>query len=99
MRIRSLLAALIVTTTLVLAAGASARPGPPSDVRGAFFANWDRYARGYLVKQIPADKLSSASSTHSRSPSASRSCGRSGSGAHGPGRSAATTTRTISSTR
>jgi chitinase len=57
MRTRSLLAALIVATTLVLAAGASARPGPPSDVRGAFFANWDRYARGYFVNQIPADKL------------------------------------------
>jgi chitinase len=57
MRIRSLLAALLVATTLVLAAGASARPGPPSDVRGAFFANWDRYARGYFVNQIPADKL------------------------------------------
>jgi chitinase len=57
MRTRSLLAALIVATTLVLAAGASARPGPPSDVRGAFFANWDRYARGYYVNQIPADKL------------------------------------------
>src|ERR671930_2184646 len=28
-----------------------------SDVRGAFFANWDRYARGYFVNQIPADKL------------------------------------------
>jgi chitinase len=57
MRTRSLLAALLVAATLVLAAGASARTGPPSDVRGAFFANWDRYARGYFVNQIPADKL------------------------------------------
>ena len=31
--------------------------GPPSDVRAAFFANWDRYGRGYFVNQIPADKL------------------------------------------
>ena len=57
MRTRSLLAALIVATTLVLAAGASARPGPPSDVRGAFFANWDRYARGYLVKGAEQDEI------------------------------------------
>ena len=26
-------------------------------MRAAFFANWDRYGRGYLVNQIPADRL------------------------------------------
>ena len=35
---------------------AHAAPGP-QDVRAAFFANWDRYGRGYLVNQIPADRL------------------------------------------
>ena len=29
----------------------------PAQVRAAFFANWDRYARGYYVNQIPADRL------------------------------------------
>ena len=56
----ALLAAVAVT------AGAAARPaaptaaraaGAPADVRAAFFTNWSRYARNYLVKQIPADKL------------------------------------------
>ena len=56
------LAALLVAVTV--AAGASAKPAPPpgqnaapTDVRAAFFTNWSRYARGYFVKQIPADKL------------------------------------------
>ena len=31
--------------------------GKPAQVRAAFFANWDRYARGYYVNQIPADRL------------------------------------------
>jgi chitinase len=57
MRTKLAFALLLLTATLVLAAGAAARPAPPSDVRGAFFANWDRYARNYLVNQIPADKL------------------------------------------
>src|SRR4029450_11455039 len=43
-------------------AAAAARPPhttapAPTDVRAAFFTNWSRYARGYFVKQIPADKL------------------------------------------
>jgi chitinase len=29
----------------------------PSQVRAVFFANWDRYARGYFVNQIPAARL------------------------------------------
>ena len=56
------LAALLVAVTV--AAGASAKPRrrlartrAPTDVRAAFFTNWSRYARGYFVKQIPADKL------------------------------------------
>ena len=32
-------------------------PVAPKNVRGAFFTNWSRYARGYTVKQIPADRL------------------------------------------
>lgn len=45
-----------VLAALVLTGGAAAaRDG--NSVRGAFFANWDRYGRGYFVNQIPADKL------------------------------------------
>jgi chitinase len=57
MRTKIAFAVLLVAATLALAAGAAARPAPPSDVRAAFFANWDRYGRGYFVNQIPADKL------------------------------------------
>ena len=32
-------------------------PTAPTQVRAAFFANWDRYARGYFVKDVPADRL------------------------------------------
>jgi chitinase len=54
------LAALLVAVTV--AASAAARPpdttaATPTDVRAAFFTNWSRYARSYVVKQIPADKL------------------------------------------
>src|SRR5438477_4361744 len=42
---------------LVLVPVAAARTSQPSQVRAAFFANWDRYARGYFVNQIPADRL------------------------------------------
>ena len=54
-------AALLVAVTM--AASASAKPAAPgqaaapTDVHAAFFTNWSRYARGYFVKQIPADKL------------------------------------------
>ena len=51
-------AAAIALGALGLAGAAAARPAPPdTGVRAAFFANWDRYARGYLVKQIPANDL------------------------------------------
>jgi len=54
------LAAFLVAVTVT--ASAAARPpdktsAAPTDVRAAFFTNWSRYARGYFVKQIPADKL------------------------------------------
>src|SRR5438270_13296007 len=42
---------------LVLVPVAAARSSQPGQVRAAFFANWDRYARGYFVNQIPADRL------------------------------------------
>src|ERR687886_2318766 len=48
---------LVLAAALVLASAAAARSAPPSQVRAAFFANWDRYARGYFVNQIPANKL------------------------------------------
>jgi chitinase len=57
MRTMLAIAVLVLAATLVPAAGAAHPVSPPSDVRGAFFANWDRYARNYLVNQIPADKL------------------------------------------
>src|SRR3954447_15007295 len=53
---RSAVLALIVGVAVIAAAGAAAR-SQPSQVRAALFANWDRYARGYFVKQIPAGKL------------------------------------------
>ena len=48
--------ALVVSAALA-AAGAGLAQSAPSQVRAAFFANWDRYARGYFVNQIPAAKL------------------------------------------
>jgi chitinase len=53
---RSAVLALVLGVAFV-AAGAAAARSQPSQVRAAFFANWDRYARGYLVKQIPAGQL------------------------------------------
>jgi chitinase len=41
---------------LVFASMAAAKTRP-EQIRAGFFANWDRYARGYLVKQIPANRL------------------------------------------
>src|SRR3954466_11244571 len=56
------LAALVCA--LAVAGGAAAKAGnqpqagaAPADVRAAFFTNWSRSARGYTVKQIPADRL------------------------------------------
>ena len=39
------------------AAGTAFAQSQPAQVRAAFFANWDRYARGYFVNQIPAEQL------------------------------------------
>ena len=51
----------IAVVALVLAAGfafaGTAAAAKPSSIRGAFFTNWSRYARGYTVKQIPAERL------------------------------------------
>src|SRR2546423_9749251 len=49
--------AVAVAGALVLASAAAARSSGPSRVHAAFFANWDRYARGYFVNQIPAGRL------------------------------------------
>jgi chitinase len=49
--------AVAVAGALVLASAAAARSSGPSQVHAVFFANWDRYARGYFVNQIPADRL------------------------------------------
>ena len=59
MRTRLCIAAAAAVAALTFAGGASpARLAPaPQSVRAVFFANWDRYARGYLVNQIPADRL------------------------------------------
>jgi chitinase len=48
---------LVALAALVLAGAATARPPTGQPVREAFFANWDRYARGYLVDDIPANDL------------------------------------------
>src|SRR5438874_5586927 len=59
-KVRNGLLTAMLVAALGLAAGASARAAAqsqPTQVRAAFFANWDRYARGYFVNQIPASKL------------------------------------------
>jgi chitinase len=57
--LRTAIAALVACAAAMSIVGAAAgRPSAQADqVRAAFFANWDRYARGYFVKQIPADRL------------------------------------------
>ena len=58
MKTRFGIAAAAAVAALAFAGGAVAHPSPPpQNVRAVFFANWDRYARGYLVDQIPADRL------------------------------------------
>ena len=58
MRKRLGIAAAAAVAALTFAGGAVAHTAPgPQNVRAAFFANWDRYGRGYLVNQIPADRL------------------------------------------
>src|ERR671931_1726670 len=46
---------LVLAAALVLAS--AARSSQPGQVRAVFFANWDRYARGYFVNQIPVGRL------------------------------------------
>src|ERR671935_1355500 len=54
LRLVILLVAVLGAVALVSsAAGAS----QPARVHAVFFANWDRYARGYFVNQIPAARL------------------------------------------
>src|SRR5256885_9412225 len=57
LRAPALILALAVAAALILVAGAAARSSQPSQVRAVYFANWDRYARGYFVNQIPAGRL------------------------------------------
>src|ERR687887_2691923 len=54
---RSMRTAILTMLAVTTLAGAGAAGGQSQQVRGAFFANWDRYARGYFVKQIPAERL------------------------------------------
>ncbi len=49
--------ALVVALAFASAAAAGPPAQGPESVRGAFFTNWSRYARGYTVKQIPATRL------------------------------------------
>jgi chitinase len=58
------ISALVLGAGLVVAGPATAAlandhgdPGGPKKVVTAYFADWDVYERGYLVKNIPADKL------------------------------------------
>src|SRR5205809_817669 len=57
LRARALILTLALAAALALVSGAAARSSQPSQVRAVFFANWDRYARGYFVNQIPAARL------------------------------------------
>src|SRR5918911_1197496 len=50
-------AVLALAVAVALVAGPASASTSPSRVRAVFFANWDRYARGYFVNQIPAGKL------------------------------------------
>jgi len=43
--------ALLVGIALSAAGTATAAAAKSGDVRAAFFANWDRYARGYFVNR------------------------------------------------
>jgi chitinase len=52
-RIAVAVLALAAASAFAGAAGAART----QSVRGAFFTNWSRYARGYTVRQIPADRL------------------------------------------
>src|SRR3954451_7979890 len=64
MRARVPIAAVLAAVAVLAVAGrVAAQPtarqaaAAPTDVHAAFFTNWSRYARGYLAKQFPADRL------------------------------------------
>src|SRR5262249_16245574 len=54
---RAVVTALTAALAVLVFASMAAAKARPDQIRAAFFANWDRYARGYLVKQIPATGL------------------------------------------
>ncbi|HYZ77332.1 MAG TPA: glycoside hydrolase family 18 protein [Gaiellaceae bacterium] len=54
LRVGVVILAAVAALSVAQAAAAGSAPGR---VRAVFFANWDRYARGYFVNQIPAAKL------------------------------------------
>jgi chitinase len=56
-RVRLAIAALLAVAYAPAAAATAGASSQPGQVRAAFFANWDRYARGYFVNQIPAGEL------------------------------------------
>jgi chitinase len=69
------LAALLAALTVTAGAAAHEQPGAaPNDVRAAFFTNWSRYARGYFVKQIPANRLNVVDYAFA-APTAAGACG------------------------
>jgi chitinase len=49
--------ALVAAAAALCGATAARSAAQPAQVRAVFFANWDRYARGYFVNEIPAGKL------------------------------------------
>jgi chitinase len=49
--------ALVAAAAALCGATAARSTAQPAQVRAVFFANWDRYARGYFVNEIPAGKL------------------------------------------
>jgi chitinase len=55
--IRTTICALLFLAATALWGAGAAAGSPSGNMRGAFFANWDRYARGYFVNQIPARQL------------------------------------------
>ncbi|MEU1973263.1 glycoside hydrolase family 18 protein [Microbacterium sp. NPDC019599] len=62
-RTAAVLAAVLVTAGIAVAAPAQAsppkppKPDAPDKVVSAYFTDWSVYGRGYFVKDIPADKL------------------------------------------
>ena len=103
MRKRLGIAAVAAVAALTFAGGAVAHAAAgPQDVRAAFFANWDRYGRGYLVNQIPADRLNVIDYAFARSlrtaAARSRTRGRTIRRRPGAAPTASTASRTIRTT-